>query len=405
MTKRMIIVGQGPAGLLSASLANARGWHTTIMGSSDGTLSLWSGSFDFVRFSEDGPKEPWRAAARLPVTLTKEEWVAGWQEFSMVLKGFGIPICEMSIENPRWTVNSAGRRKTVFLVPRWQYNTERAEPIWLIGFESHPDSIRRWSAEAYSQEIGAPCYFSMVGAPPGWDPHWNSIRYAAYLESDAGLRWLMGELLAERGGVPAGVPMVLPQVVGLKKPERLLAAISIALEREVYEYPLPPPSIGGMRIRDRWVSGLRRQGTEFIHGNVARVMDSATVSLTDGRSLMGDVLILATGGVLGGGLSISTDGTMSDSVLGVEVGLVAETSSPQDIFTMGSEANPLPDGPVFAVGRQRALWNPDRDDSGGAMVLATVIEALSAAEGQRIVSPTRNSQELSEGGASRGVAQ
>lgn len=375
MRRNATIVGKGPAGLLSASLLVNQGWGCTVIADSDATMSLWSGSFDFYRPDKQMDSNPWSHIESLAIPLTAQQWGSAWLELVKVLIDAGIEISsEVPISNSL-SITCTGRLKPVFVVPKWQYATQELESVWFVAIDGLADSLTLGYAEDFSRTTGIECRHSQLAAPPGWAPLWSPVKFAAFLDTSRGIDWLIRELGRASLGIQSDYPLLLPQVTGLRKPSDNLKAISQALSRPIYEYPLVAPSIGGMRVRDRWQWHLKQKGVKFLNGRVKSLTSNGSVTLDDGRTQKSDILVLATGGILGGGIEAGVQGDISDAISHEPLGSIHSNTSVVELMTFG-HTGPRIDQNIFVVGRQRSQWDPDISGSGGALVVASVHEVV-----------------------------
>ena len=141
--------------------------------------------------------------------------------------------------------------------------------------------------------------------------------------------WRARALEALRAAVPAEGRwrIGLPAILGLAAHRHALAETAEALDRPVFEIPTLPPSIPGLRLfealRARAVDiGVRLQ----IGFEVARVeREGDTISAVETRAAARPVrirareVVLATGGIGGGGLRGRRDGTLEEPILGLPV--------------------------------------------------------------------------------------
>ncbi len=132
---------------------------------------------------------------------------------------------------------------------------------------------------------------------------------------------------AGRGLGAAAGRVALPAVLGLDDHVAVLEAARARLPLEAFEVPLVPPSIPGMRLYRVLRAALRRHGgriqvgepvlrVELQGGRVSAVVSSAAVRELRIRT---DALVLATGGIAGGGLLATADGRLEEPLLGLPV--------------------------------------------------------------------------------------
>lgn len=380
---RVTVVGQGPAALFAASLLREAGHECIIVSDSEGSLPLWSGTFDFHAPVGD-VSNPWSLLDTQPISQSGQEWKSLWERLARVEREAGIPVPDSLPSRGLFTITCTGREKPVFMVPAWQYAQEAAQPVWFVGFDGLADSMAAFQCGAYQKHTGVKANYCDIPKPSKWTPTWGAVRWAAYIDSDAGLDWLKRALQTVSPDIPPGWPVLVPQVIGRKFPERNLHALQVATGHPVFEYPLPPPSLGGMRIRDRWVWNLKQSGVQFLAGRVTLAEPTGQISLEDGREWRSDHIIVASGGILGGGLEISVDGTVHDTLRKEVLGSITarQDLQMQEWGRLADDGTPR----ITTCGAQCRGWNPNRDSNGGALILATVFQSLNR-EGLVAVGP------------------
>ncbi|MCI2976284.1 MAG: hypothetical protein MP439_09445 [Ferrimicrobium sp.] len=370
MTMNAVVIGCGPAGLLGASLLRRRGFEVTVIADGQGTLAMWSGDFSFIRTQG--------AFNEFPIQRSLTEWLAAFDEVAELFSSFGVALQRFDGKAIAHTVTATGNLRPTFLVPSWQYASLEPEDLIIVGVDGLADSIVEAQAANYRGKTGCRAIEVRLPRPPGWDQSWGALRFASYLDSDAGGAWLCQELIASLRSCPPDLEVVLPQIVGLERTTHLLDRLVEEGQRRMREFSLLSPSVGGVRILDRWKQWLRRQGVHFISGHVVKIAPTATVTTADGRSFAGDYVLLATGGVLGGGFRVTVDGLIIDELVNREVGRM---DSVEDLDRVGHDKiDCLGSGRVLAIGRALGGWNPNRDHNGGAMVVGSVRMALGMIE-------------------------
>lgn len=239
------------------------------------------------------------------------------------------------------------------------------------------------------------------------DPDWR----AAALD-------LTARAVASTGSGPLRVG--LPAVLGLRDHPSVLAETTQRLGAPVIEFPLVPPGIPGIRLHDVLRAKLRALGGRILIGERvarvettgARVTAVATEAATRDLVTRIDGLVLATGGICGGGLVGDPDGTIRETVLGLPV-----DGPPIERWLHGDPLDPasLPiaaagvrtdealrpvnakrpaDGPLFdnvrVVGSLLAgqQWMVDR--SGDGVALASAWRAAASLAAPRASAPDRS---------------
>ena len=129
------------------------------------------------------------------------------------------------------------------------------------------------------------------------------------------------------GGARGPGRIALPAVLGLDDHATVLEAARRRLPLEPFEVPLVPPSVPGVRLFQALRAALRRNGGRIQLGAAVirvdverdRVVAVATAAAVREFRIRTDALVLATGGIAGGGLIAHADGRIEESVLDLPV--------------------------------------------------------------------------------------
>ena len=165
---------------------------------------------------------------------------------------------------------------------------------------------------------------------------------------DPGYRQRFAELLAPK--LSDGEIVALPAVIGLMD-RQAHADLSAKLGHPVFEIPLPPPSVAGLRLNQalnaraqaagvRMVSGVRTVG---FTADGDRVLSVRNATVPAEREYRADAFVLATGGFEAGALAMDSYGAVTETLFGLPL--------------VGTENTPLIHGdywgaeqPIFSVG-------------------------------------------------------
>ena len=132
----------------------------------------------------------------------------------------------------------------------------------------------------------------------------------------------------DAGGMGRGPGRIaLPAVLGLEDHPTVFEAARRRLPLEPFEVPLVPPSIPGIRLFQALRAALRRNrgriqlGEAVIRVDVerGRVVAVATAAAVREFRVRTDALVLATGGIAGGGLVAEASGQIDEAVLHLPV--------------------------------------------------------------------------------------
>jgi glycerol-3-phosphate dehydrogenase subunit B len=121
--------------------------------------------------------------------------------------------------------------------------------------------------------------------------------------------------------------VALPAVLGLQDHAAVLAAARERLPLAPFEVPLVPPSVPGLRLYTALSSALRQRGGrlqvgEAVHGSLEPDRTVRTLlapAAARDFALSVGAVVLATGGIAGGGIVGTDDGRLVEVVLGLPV--------------------------------------------------------------------------------------
>ena len=191
--------------------------------------------------------------------------------------------------------------------------------------------------------------------------------------------------LAATGRRPGRVG--LPAIIGLADHGAAFRELADALELVPFEIPLVPPSIPGLRLYTALRAAVRARGGRVAIGEpvvgvtiAKRRVSAVTLSAaTRRRTLRTGGIVLATGGIAGGGLVGTVDGLLVEPVLGLPT-----EAPPVEAWLAAAPFEPG-GHPLEAAGiRTDAALRPV--GAKGAVLLENVAIAGSLLAGQRYLS-------------------
>jgi glycerol-3-phosphate dehydrogenase subunit B len=135
----------------------------------------------------------------------------------------------------------------------------------------------------------------------------------------------IADALARTGHRPGRVG--LPATIGRHDHAAAFAELAAAIELTPFEVPLVPPSVPGLRLFDALRAALRAKGgritigepVEEVTRDGSRVTAVSTRAAARRRTIRTGGVVLATGGIAGGGLVGHADGRLVEAVLGLPV--------------------------------------------------------------------------------------
>jgi len=185
--------------------------------------------------------------------------------------------------------------------------------------------------------------------------------------------------------------VLFPAILGFQNHIATVELAESIIGLQCREIPTLPPSIPGRRLNDILMLEFNRLGGLF-HGtsNIVRSIQEGNFvnGLVDanGMTYKFDSLIIASGGILMGGLTVDHLGTVHESILDLRVrqigplfGLTSENALAA-LHTTGVEVDeelrPLKEGEpclnnVYVVGRTLANWDPSTEGSTEGVSIGT----------------------------------
>ena len=320
----VIVIGAGLAGLMAAEAAQEKGARVLILARGMGSLPLTSGCIDGLGYFPDSSKSPVPsphealsdlsgAQPRHPYArLGKEKILSALDRFQQLTRS-SLPYGGAFNSNVL-VPTALGTYHPTCLVPETMKNGNLSSPghVLLLGFEGLKDFSARLAAEnlnlLQARGLIAPSFRAETLAGLGLGGKaLNSLNLAgAFDEEDFRDRFArqVQPLLKE------GEKLGLPAVLGFRSSHRAWRDLQKKLGTELFEIPLSPPSIPGLRLYNLMRTHLQENGVRIFVGlSVLKpVMEAGQVrGLSLGESRKSPIFrapayVLATGKFVGGGL-------------------------------------------------------------------------------------------------------
>lgn len=350
----VIVVGSGMAGLTAAIAAAKAGASVSVLSEGSGVIAIGSGAVDFLGYDNgsriDG--DPFGSLSNLPsshpYSLVGADFIKkSFEDFISVCRAGGL---EMS-------VSENGRNKTVITVAgtlRPTYiSTEafdaesvfHAEKIAFVGVDWLKDTqpslavgqMKRYKA-LQNKTIEKECLPSPFGKT---HRVMNCLDYARYVDKTEGAAWLETELLKIKKDYDV---ILIPPICGVERHCEIFRRIR-SRGLNIVETVSIPPGVGGNRLLFVLMKAAKKLGVVFVENCfVARAVVSkgrcsSLVALH--RDISGaveteyfaDSFVMATGGILGGGITVSP-GKVEESVFNIKIDTPGEVCewSDKDVF-------------------------------------------------------------------------
>jgi glycerol-3-phosphate dehydrogenase len=326
----VLVVGAGYAGLAAAWQASrrglkvrliAKGWGSDHWGSGTiGVLGYTSG--DELVFSpqqalptlfEISPQHPYSIAGVDAITNSLEA-------FKNLCQASGYPMEGSLARN--WLLPSAlGAARPTCLVPRTMIagDLTNVSPILVVGFRNYQDFYPHLIADNLTLQ-GIPARAVILELKSLDTRHFTNSRTLAQLFDRDDFREEVAQALHGQLGEIGRIGF--PAVLGLKSPLQNHAELETRFSRPVFEIPTLPPSIPGMRLHNILVDAIEQNGGRVFEGmqvSAAQAGDGKILSVSSeagvrNREHFARDFILASGGIMGGGLKTSYDGSSAETV-------------------------------------------------------------------------------------------
>jgi glycerol-3-phosphate dehydrogenase subunit B len=333
MTYDVVIIGSGMTGMVAALKAIEMGKKTIVVSHGASTMQVMSGCIDL--YGDD--RNPWPALRELvssnpahPYALLTEEEIREALSFFAVQMKESCPYhYQKGFTNFR-IPNVFGEERSTCLLPEGQLAGQLAAVnpelrVLVVGLKGYPDfsaelmvegmkkrGYQGWQAAEFDlgclqvpDELNERVQRAGTSSQRHKRLSYNSVEIAKRLEK--GWQHFAEEL---RGRVQGFDAAAFPAVLGLDEHLLVKRGLEKYLGIRVFEVPAIHPSLPGMRLARSFAAELRESGCDLLQGFPVVSAESeegwcsSIIVNTPGRSrcIRGKNFILATGGVLGGGI-------------------------------------------------------------------------------------------------------
>lgn len=341
----VIVVGAGLAGLVAALRLRRAGLHVTLVHKGRGGLQLGQGTIDVLGYRPDRVVHPLdeldefcRAAGQAgppahPYTVLGADGVRAGVDYLRELLG-GALAGDLRA-NTALPTSLGGLRPTalypasmaagaVSLDPSVPGALHEGSRVLVVGIDELKDFSPQLVAENLaSVELPGGGHLRTRAVSTsfpgrGSEADSNALAIARAVERPERRRELIAALAA---AAEADETIAVPNVLGLS-PESY-EAVADGLGRPVFEIPLPPPGVAGLRLADRLTELARQARVEMIAGSrvtEATVDGRRVSSLTVGTAghathLAARAVLLAPGGFESGALELDSAGGLHERIL------------------------------------------------------------------------------------------
>ncbi len=361
---RVVVIGAGIAGLGAAIQLATAGLQVTLLTKGTGGLQLSQGTIDVLGYTGTNGStvrvaDPLASIAELAATTPSHPYavigadaVRAGIAFIQDLLGpdllVGRPDANQSLPTAVGAVRPTCLAQPGMLAGACVDGATFA----IVGLRQlkdfHPDLVAGNLARTVLPDGGrlqARALYVDVAARPG-EGDSSGLAYARAFDS-AAYRASFADRL--RPMLSEGETVGLPAVLGLRD---LTAWRDLAdkLEHPVFEIPLPPPSVPGMRLNTALVAAARSAGVRIVNGSwvttprieAGRVRSVQFTTAGALREFSADAFVLAGGGFESGALNLDSHDQVTERVFGLPLAGLGDDLVHGDYW--GAQQ------PLFAVG-------------------------------------------------------
>ena len=355
----VVVIGSGLAGLVAAIRLGRAGKTVTLISKGLGGLQLSQGTVDVLGYAPDRVTDPVAASAEMPAShpysvLGADAVRAGVMYVQELLS-------DRLVGDPGHNVllpTAVGALRPTCLVPPTMAAGIVTGGIryTLVGFRQLKDfypelcaaNLARQTApdggsiSARAITLDLPAVADMADS--------TALGYGRAMD-DPAYRQKVAAMLKPQ--LTEGEVVGLPAILGYHDAtaHRHLEEL---LGHPVFEIPLPPPGVPGMRLNEALIAAAKQAGVRFVSGAKAvgiitegdRVVSVGQATAGRIRQYEADAFVYAPGGFESGALSMDSYGTVTDTVVGLPLhGLrddlvTADSPADQALFLVGVGVDP-----------------------------------------------------------------
>lgn len=409
---RVVVIGAGVAGLVASIRLARAGARVALLTKGTGGLQLSQGTVDILGYAPDRIERPLDALAGFaeanpdhPYAKFDAATVGAAADYLKELVGPALLVGDPAVNLQLPTAVGAVRPTALASPSMTAGACVDGARFVIVGLRRLKDFYPELVAQNLNRtdlpgggRLTARSVYLDVPARVG-EVDSSGLTYARALDDPAYRRRFAQ---AVKAVVEPGETVGLPAVLGLDD-HGAWAELAELIGAEVFEIPLPPPSVPGMRLNRTLIELAKDAGVRYVPGSRAggfqasgSVVESVQLGVAGGpRDFKADAFLLATGGFESGSLHADSYHKVHEIVFDLPLRLPEGPlvhgdywGDPQPLFTVGVEtADDLrvraPGGDVvydnvYAAGGILAGATRWQEKSGEGIALASAVRAADA---------------------------
>lgn len=358
-TLDVVVIGAGLAGLMAGWQASVKGCRVRVLAKGWGTTHWHAGCVDVLGYYPAESRTPVEAPAEALAQLVRATPLhpyaqVGTEALAQALDAFqelcvaaGYPM-HGSLER-NWLLPTAlGGVRPTCLAPETMITGDlrQRDPMVLVGFQPFLDFYPALAADNLNAQ-GFSARGVVLDLPRPEQRRLVNATNLAQLFERADFRAQVADALKPHLGDAARVGF--PAVLGIHNALSVQRELQEHLGRPVFEIPVLPPSVPGMRLHRILTGAIERaggrvfEGMEVVAADVrGKVVEAVWTQAAARRKLhRARHFVLATGGILGSGIVAEEIGTLREVIFNLPLAAVPERSDWFDSEFLSLRGHPI----------------------------------------------------------------